>query len=221
MTAVIPDRCFPIAMANEQWPDGLSPQLAFLRQDTLTAAVKLLGMVLEVNGRRVRIVGTEAYQGLDPASHAVTRSRAAGPIMNTWGRIYVYQIYGIHYCLNITTDEREAGAVLLRAAEPLDAGLFPRKLTSSAPAPTTGPARLCRALGVDKTFSGQVVGESIALYPGNSPEKILCSPRVGISKAVDVPWRFFLEDNPFVSRVRENRLAQPLKKRGAARPFSE
>ncbi|MFN2372094.1 MAG: DNA-3-methyladenine glycosylase [Candidatus Krumholzibacteriia bacterium] len=168
----------------------------FFSRPVLEVARALVGTVLQVRTPggpvRVRLVEVEAYGGEDdPASHAgrgpTPRSRIMfGPA----GYAYVYVIYGMHHCLNIVTgDDGAAGAVLLRAAEPLD-GLpeDPRLLA--------GPGRLCRALGIDRTWNGLPVAADLAgpdrlrLLPGTPPPRVAASRRVGIRQAAARRWRF-------------------------------
>jgi DNA-3-methyladenine glycosylase len=164
------------------------------------AARLLLGTVIvrreggEV--RAARIVETEAYLGQDdPAAHAFRgRTPRTAPLWGPPGTIYVYFIYGMHYCLNFTVDrEGTAGCVLIRAAEPL-AGL---------PAgAATGPGRLCRALGIDTALSGRHLfdaGHALYLREGPPPRRIGVTTRVGIRQAADRPLRFFDADSTAVS----------------------
>jgi DNA-3-methyladenine glycosylase len=164
------------------------------------AARLLLGtVVVRRHGREVRaarIVETEAYLGEDdPAAHAFRgRTARTAPLWGRPGTIYVYFIYGMHYCLNFAVErEGTAGCVLIRAAEPL-AGL--------APGAGTGPGRLCRALDIDTALSGgHVFDPSRALYlrEGRAPERIGVTTRVGIRLAADWPLRFFDADSAAVS----------------------
>ncbi len=185
---------------TKNWPELVGK---WLGKDTVSAAKTLIGMRLRVGEAEIRITETEAYTEDDPASHAVTRKPSAGEIMRTAGAIYVYQIYGVHFCLNITTDRNQAGAVLIRAGEPL-AGLESmrrRRGQVKLELLTVGPGRLCQALGVDKSFSGEPVGERIELLPGSAPERIGVSPRIGITNGRDLPYRFFDAASRFVSKT--------------------
>lgn len=173
----------------------------FFARDTLEVARDLVGVVMTIGRCVGRIVEVEAYKD-DPASHTVTRRHKAALMRETFGHIYVYQIYGIHYCMNFTTERHGIGAVLIRAVEPLEGlkqmarrrGLDdPRKLA-------TGPGCVCQAFGVDPRFHGLPIAECLQLTPRIEVPRILTSPRVGISAAVDLPWRFYEADNRFVSR---------------------
>jgi DNA-3-methyladenine glycosylase len=170
---------------------------AFFDRPTERVAWELLGVELSVRApegwRTVRIVETEAYVGNDPANHAyrgpTERNRSMfGPP----GTLYVYRIHRV-VCANIVT--RRGEAVLLRAGAPLTPAL----------SNTSGPGRLCRALGLTLADDGADVakGERVALAPGVIPRgPIVLGPRVGIRRAADRRLRFAIRDDPFVSRPR-------------------
>ena len=178
----------------------------FFARPVLAVARDLVGAVLQVAAPagplRVRLVEVEAYAGRDdPASHAgrgpTPRSRIMfGPA----GYAYVYVIYGMHHCLNIVTgDDGMAGAVLIRAAEPLS-------WVSHDPRLLAGPGRLCRALGIDRSWNGLPVAADLPgpsrlrLLGGDPPRKIATSPRVGVRRAATRPWRFCDPDSSSLSR---------------------
>ncbi|HEY8148960.1 MAG TPA: DNA-3-methyladenine glycosylase [Vicinamibacteria bacterium] len=174
--------------------------LDLLARPPAEAARRLLGTLIvrrEGNDVRVaRIVETEAYLGQDdPSAHAFRgRTPRNAPLWGPPGTIYVYFIYGMHYCLNFAVERAgTAGCVLIRAAEPL-AGL--------APGAATGPGRLCRALAIDTALSGgHLFDPSRALYlrEGWAPRRIGVTTRVGIRQAADWPLRFFDADSAAVS----------------------
>jgi DNA-3-methyladenine glycosylase len=161
-----------------------------------------LGQVLVARrGRRllaVRIVETEAYLGgEDPAAHAFRgRTPRTAPLWGPTGTIYVYFVYGMHHCLNLTADRPGVpGCVLIRAAEPL--GDEPPLLSCR------GPGRLCRTLGIDTRRSGSnlfALHATLTLRAGTPPAKIGVSPRVGIRLARRARLRFFDARSPAVSR---------------------
>jgi DNA-3-methyladenine glycosylase len=173
------------------------------------AAPRLLGahLVRQVSGaasRRVRIVEVEAYEPDDPASHAFGGPTARNAAMfGPPGHLYVYLIYGLHHCCNVVTGPAGTGsAVLLRAAEPLE-GIEGRDACR-------GPGRLARALGVtDRVLDGTdlVAGADLWLERGAplDASTIVSGPRVGISKARDRPWRFWIAGDPWVSGPRSVR----------------
>jgi DNA-3-methyladenine glycosylase len=147
-----------------------------------------------------RIVETEAYLGQDdPAAHTY-RGRTArnAPIFGPPGTVYVYFVYGMHHCLNISVDaEGVPGCVLIRAAEILNVADDQAMLAGR------GPGRLCRALSIDTRMSGRYLfepGAPLALQDGPRPRSIGISPRIGITKAADRLLRFFDEGSPAVSR---------------------
>ena len=120
------------------------------------------------------------------------------------GTIYVYFTYGMHYCLNIVTGmEGHGQGVLLRALEPVDGIdiMKSRRGMDEKLNLTNGPAKLVTAMGITKSANGTRIQEGpITLLPGIVPERVVQAPRIGISKAVDLPWRFYVADNPYVFR---------------------
>ncbi len=181
------------------------------------AAPALLGWLLcrdSVEGVvKLKIVETEAYRQDDPASHSFRGiTKRTVPMFEAGGRLYVYFTYGVHYCVNIVTGAKGTGeAVLLRAAEPLEGIEIMQKNRNSLDIYNlaSGPGKLAQALGVKSTeWSDRHLGKStLYLESGETiePEQIVTSPRIGISSARDVPWRFYLKDNPFVSKTPTNR----------------
>ena len=185
----------------------------FYARDTQRVARDLLGCVVETRVRGVptagRIVEVEAYVGPhDPAAHGygwrkTTRNaRLFGPP----GTCYVYFIYGNHWCVNVVT-ERDGypSAVLLRALEPL-AGLDVMKRRRRTGDPRlwcSGPGRLCEALGITGRFNGEsLAGPRIrVLRPARrQPVRMAVGPRIGITRAVDWPLRFYVRGSPWLSR---------------------
>jgi DNA-3-methyladenine glycosylase len=176
--------------------------LAGLSQPPVEASRFLLGQVLVRRRGRfvqpVRIVETEAYLGeQDPAAHSFRgRTKRTEPIWGPPGTLYVYFIYGMHYCLNVSVDrDGMPGCVLIRAAEPLEeSGL--------EAGDCRGPGRLCRALGLDTAWSGRHLFEprsGLTLREGKPPGTVGVSPRVGIRQAAGWPLRFFDSASPAVS----------------------
>ncbi|HEU5121394.1 MAG TPA: DNA-3-methyladenine glycosylase [Candidatus Saccharimonadales bacterium] len=183
----------------------------FLRMPAQAAAPRLLGCLLEreLDGQvlRVRIVETEAYDQTDAASHSYKGRTPRTDIMfGPAGRLYVYFTYGMHYCCNIVTGNKgEGSAVLIRAVEPLSGEeiLEQRRKGKHGIALTNGPAKLCEALGIDKRMNGHYLEEAplkLILQPALKYEQIITTTRVGISKAKDVLWRFYIKDNSYVSQ---------------------
>jgi len=186
--------------------------VSFYERKTDIVAVELLGRLLirKINDAvmAARIVEVEAYFGEDdPASHACRGMTPRNAIMfGRAGRAYVYLNYGVHYLLNVVTGrEGHAGAVLIRAVEPVS-GIELMKKNRSVTREidlTNGPGKLTKALKIDLNENGTDMTRDGTLHiaTGN-PEKlsIVESPRIGISSGTDMLLRFSIEGNPFVSR---------------------
>ena len=187
------------------------PPLTFLDGAANTVAPLLLGCILEstVNGHTVRgrIVETEAYDQTDVASHSYKGQTPRTQVMfGPSGHLYVYFTYGMHYCCNIVVGRPGTGAaVLLRAIEPLagEDTMMKRRHDRGGIELTNGPAKLCQALAIDRSYNGHDLREEpIRLIPAEkvSAGQITQTTRIGISQGKDVPWRFYLTDNPYVSK---------------------
>ena len=166
-------------------------------------APELLGATLLVDGVGGRIVEVEAYHPGDPASHSfrgpTPRNGAmfAGP-----PRAYVYRSYGIHWCINVVC--ANASAILIRALEPTDgiATMRARRGVADVRALCSGPGKLCQALAVTGGLDGRMLDAppfTLTLALGEAPP-IVAGPRIGITKAVEVPWRFGVRGSRFLSR---------------------
>jgi DNA-3-methyladenine glycosylase len=179
-------------------------------------AQRLLGKLLVRRQEGVRLAGriveTEAYFGFDdPAAHAFVGKTLRNEVLfGPPGFAYVYFIYGMHFCLNISCEpEGQAGSVLLRALEPLEGLRTMARLRGLASATNprllaSGPGRLCQALGIEReTHNGiDVCSGRSGLHvedDGFEPGEIEALPRVGIRKAADRPLRFAIAGNRFVS----------------------
>ncbi|MCM2322590.1 MAG: DNA-3-methyladenine glycosylase [Oligoflexia bacterium] len=191
----------------------------FFAPCTLEVARALLGKLLVVRSGAAevmaRIVETEAYRGDDPASHSSRgRTPRTSIMFGPPGRAYVYFIYGMYEMLNFVTEpEGLPGAVLIRAAEPLAGEELMRRRRPTARSSrdlTSGPGKLCQALGIRLSHNGQPLqGPRLEVRDdGYQPGPVSCSPRVGINAGQERFWRFFLTGHPFVSRARENALAR-------------
>ena len=186
--------------------------------DVVEVAPRLLGVLVRCGDRLGRIVEVEAYAGAeDPASHAFRGPTPRNEVMfGPPGHLYVYRSYGIHWCANVVCGPAgEASAVLLRAIEP-EAGL--EAMWADRPKARTevdlgsGPGKLCAALGIDHRHNGadlfdpaspvRLEVDPAGADHGPDGAAVAVGPRVGITKAVDRPWRFALADNPHVSRPR-------------------
>jgi DNA-3-methyladenine glycosylase len=190
----------------------------FYRKSLLVVAKELLGKILvKKNGREIlagKIVEVEAYDGsIDQAAHSYRGITPRTKIMfEEGGYLYVYFTYGTHHCCNVVTGKKGKGtAVLIRAIEPVfgikkmmvnrfnRTDLTQKEIYNL----TSGPGKICQAFGLDRKHSGtDLTGDKIFLLdePKIKKEQIGISKRIGISKSVDLPWRFFIKDNPFLSR---------------------
>lgn len=175
------------------------------------AARRLLGAVIErtVDGEvlRARIVEVEAYDQTDPASHTFRgQSSRNASMFKAAGYAYVYFIYGMHYCLNIVAGPAEFGAgVLIRAVEPLEgeAVMVQNRRGRTGIEVTNGPSKLCEALAIDRSLDGHDISIPplrVLLAPPLADEQVVITQRIGITKAVDWPRRFYLRDSPYVSK---------------------
>lgn len=185
---------------------------AFYARDTVQVAMDLLGKhLVRIRGRRRlqgRIVEVEAYRGSDdPASHAfrgLTPRNA--PMFGEPGHAYVYFTYGNHHCLNITTQAGgKPGAVLIRAIQPTDGLSTMRQLRQNVSDSelTNGPGKLTKALGIDKSLNEvDMTKRGLLFVTGSEGVKfeIVRSARVGIRQGTDRLWRFYIANNPYVSR---------------------
>ena len=195
-----------------------------LASDVLAAAVRMLGCIVEadtVDGPvAVRLVEVEAYRGADdPASHSYRgRTERNAVMFGEPGHLYVYFVYGMHFCANVSClPAGEAAAVLLRAGEVVsDLGVARvRRPTARRDADLArGPARLASLLGLDRTANGLDVtspASRVRLRAGEpvAPHLIRTGPRVGVAAGHDTPWRFWLADSPAVSPYRPGRRRTP------------
>jgi len=186
-------------------------QADFLQDDVTVVARRLLGCLLvrTINGERLvcRIVETEAYHQSDAASHSYKgRTPRADVMFGPAGHLYVYFTYGMHYCMNIVTGtEGEGSAVLIRAVEPLE-GLETMERNRHGRGGTeltNGPAKVCQALGIDKTYNGHNLQESPLILEAKSAlstKDITVTTRIGITKDMHRLWRFYETGNAFVSK---------------------
>ncbi len=178
--------------------------------DAVTAARRLLGceLVRTIESRelRVRIVETEAYDQTDAASHSYNgRTQRADVMFGPAGHLYVYFTYGMHHCCNIVAGEEGFGSgVLIRAAEPIEGlDVMEVRRGRSGHEMTNGPAKLCQALGIDRRLNGHDLAKSpmrLEMRPALPAQAVTATTRIGISKAADMPWRFYVTDSGFVSK---------------------
>lgn len=178
---------------------------AFFARPVAEVAPELLGCVISVGRSAAVIVEVERYQQDDPASHSFRGPTPRSAVMfGPPGRLYVYRSYGIHWCANVVCEpEGHGAALLLRAAEPVRGLAAMRRRRGVEPARLlcSGPGRLCQALGIDGTMNGSVVGAGpVRIAAGDPVRDVLVGPRIGISVAVDRPWRFGVAGSPHLSR---------------------
>jgi len=189
----------------------------YTREDTLQIAQDLLGKTLVVptaDGTRVSgiIVETEAYLGIkDKAAHSYgnRRTKRTETMFAVGGTVYIFFVYGMYFQFNVVAGELGAPhAVLIRAVEPVEGIELMRERRGRMKDNnlTSGPGKLCIALGIDKTFNNEdLLGRRVWLEDGEkiTSNKIACGKRVGIDYAeeyAEKPWRFWLKNNSFVSR---------------------
>ncbi len=183
----------------------------FYDRPTLKVARELLGkyLVVEKEGSCVsgKIVETEAYIGPDdPASHAYRGMTPRNKVMfGDPGYAYVYLTYGMHHCLNFVTERKGfPAAVLIRALKPSEGIelMKKRRKTEDTKSLTNGPAKLCQALGIDRSLNGADLCSDViyAEDRGNRPMRVASTSRIGIKQGKDEKWRFHIESNKFVSR---------------------
>jgi DNA-3-methyladenine glycosylase len=167
------------------------------------AARMMIGWTLTMNGVGGRIVETEAYHFEDPASHSFSGPTPRNAVMfGPPGVVYVYRSYGIHWCMNLVCGPTPGSAVLLRAIEPTQGRdlMIARRGRETPRLLCAGPGRLCQALAVTREQNGLRVDEApFSLEPGANAG-VVVGPRIGITKAVDVPWRFGEAGSRYVSK---------------------
>jgi DNA-3-methyladenine glycosylase len=168
-------------------------------------APDLIGATLLVNGTGGVIVEVEAYHHTDPAAHSYRGPTTRNAVMfGPPGVAYVYRSYGIHWCLNFVCEEEgSASAVLIRALAPTGGlGLMRRRRgLADERALCSGPGKLCEALGVTRRHNGLALDRApFDLRMRREKPDIVIGPRIGISKAVEHPWRYGLKGSQFLSK---------------------
>jgi DNA-3-methyladenine glycosylase len=187
-------------------PDGAALRRDFFARSVHEVAPDLIGATLLVDGVGGKIVEVEAYDQEDPASHAFRgKTHRNAAMFGPPGHAYVYRSYGIHWCLNLVCDvEESAEAVLIRALEPthgLDAMRARRRLDAER-ALCSGPGKLCQALAITREHDGRPLDEPpFEFLPRDATPEIVTGPRVGITRATELSWRYALRGSPFLSRA--------------------
>jgi DNA-3-methyladenine glycosylase len=173
----------------------------FWTQPVVALARALIGTTLLVDDVGGIIVETEAYDVDDPASHAFGGPRGRNVVM--FGPVAHYKIYGIHWCLNFVGGVHPGSAVLIRAVAPTDGidTMVARRGLADPRGLCSGPGKLAQAMAIDKMLDGAPLDRPpFALSMGEAAD-VVVGPRIGISKAVDHPWRFGLRGSRFLSRA--------------------
>ncbi|MEH3104148.1 MAG: DNA-3-methyladenine glycosylase [Sphingomonas phyllosphaerae] len=176
---------------------------SFFARDVVTVARALIGTTMTIDGVGGTIVETEAYDASDPASHSFSGPGQRNAAMfGPAGSAYIYRIYGLHHCLNVTCGG--GAAVLIRALAPTDGVevMRMRRATTQAEALLcAGPGRLCKALGVDLSLNNAPLDRAPFAWRDRTAEpSIAAGPRIGITRAAEVPWRFVLAGSRSLSR---------------------
>jgi DNA-3-methyladenine glycosylase len=178
---------------------------AFFDRSVHEVAPELIGVTLLVDGCGGPIVEVEAYHHEDPASHGFRgRTDRNAAMFGPPGHAYVYRSYGIHWCLNVVCEpEGSASAVLIRALEPTHGleRMRTRRNLDDERLLCAGPGRLCQALGITREHDGLPLdAPPFELHaPAHEPE-LVAGPRIGITRAADLPWRYGLAGSRFLSR---------------------
>jgi DNA-3-methyladenine glycosylase len=178
---------------------------AFFSRPVVEVARDLVGCVVRHGDTAGRIVETEAYHHSEPACHAYAGlTNRTATLFGPPGIAYVYRSYGIHALLNAVCEPEDVGAaVLIRALEPLEGieVMRARRGLTQLEALCSGPGKLTQALGVELDHNGtDLLGGPIELEPRDAQPRLVAGPRIGITRAVDLPWRFCLAGDRNVSR---------------------
>jgi DNA-3-methyladenine glycosylase len=178
---------------------------SFFDRSVHAVAPELIGATLLVDGVGGLIVEVEAYHHTDPAAHSYRGPTPRNAVMfGPPGYVYVYRSYGIHWCLNFVCEEEgSASAVLIRALEPVQglAKMRRRRGLDEARALCSGPGKLCEALGVTIKHNGLALDRPpFELRARAETPEIAVGPRIGLTKAVDAPWRYGMKGSRFLSK---------------------
>jgi DNA-3-methyladenine glycosylase len=194
---------------NKEISFQMLPPSFYKSFDTITLAQKLLGCTLVHESEEGKtagiIVETEAYLYDDPASHSFRgQTPRNAPMFGEAGLIYVYLIYGMYECFNIVSNQKGRGeAVLIRALEPTEGIelMQKRRNTTNLKNLCSGPGKLTKAMGISRKQNGIFLNQKIyCIAPQNTDFELISTTRIGISQAVELPYRFYIGENRFVSK---------------------
>jgi DNA-3-methyladenine glycosylase len=177
----------------------------FFNRSVHEVAPDLIGATLFVDGVGGRLVEVEAYHHTDPAAHSYRGQTERNAVMfGAPGYLYVYRSYGIHWCMNFVCEGAgSASAVLIRAIEPT-AGLpvmRRRRGLKDELLLCSGPGRLCEALGITRAQNAMALDEPpFALFAHQGDVEVVAGPRIGLTKAADLPWRYGEKGSRFLSK---------------------
>src|SRR5215813_11764996 len=184
---------------------GRQLKRAFFGRSVHEVAPDLIGATMLVNGVGGIIVEVEAYHHTDPAAHSYNGPTPRNMVMfGPPGFAYVYRSYGIHWCVNFVCEkEGSAAAVLIRALAPTHglAAMRRRRGLKDERLLCSGPGRLCEALGITRVHNGLALDRPpFEILPRQQAVEIVAGPRIGITKAVDLPWRYGLKGSRYLSK---------------------
>jgi DNA-3-methyladenine glycosylase len=196
-------------MAQNSTPNGQKPgkplKRDFFDRSVHEVAPDLVGATLLFDGAGGTIVEVEAYHHTDPASHSyVRRTPRNGVMFGPAGHAYVYRSYGIHWCVNFVCEaEGSASAVLIRAIEPkVGIPLMQlRRGRQDVKVLCSGPGKLCEALGITGAHDGATLDRKpFAIHARQAEPDMAIGIRIGITKGVELPWRYGLKGSKFLSK---------------------
>jgi DNA-3-methyladenine glycosylase len=195
------NRCCPIVKPLQSG----QLTLRFFARSVHEVAPDLIGATFLADGVGGPIVEVEAYHHTDPAAHSYGGPTARNAVMfGPPGHVYVYRSYGIHWCVNFVCEaEGSASAVLIRALMPAAglAAMRRRRGVSDERLLCAGPGRVCQALAITNAHNGAALDKApFALFARTAAAEIVAGPRIGISKAIDLPWRYGLAGSRYLSR---------------------
>ena len=184
---------------------GKKLKRAFFARSVHEVAPDLIGATMLVNGIGGIIVEVEAYHHTDPAAHSFRGPTARNAVMfGPPGFVYVYRSYGIHWCVNFVCEEKgSASAVLIRALQPTHglAAMRRRRHLSDERALCSGPGKLTEALGITDAYNALALdAPPFALHARTGKIDVVTGIRIGITKAVELPWRYGLRGSKFLSK---------------------